>query len=232
MRTSILVWLLLGALRAQAQDAREAQPTLARLCAALRVEEGGARMSRCRTVRTARRGRTRAAVLRVTVLEGNSPEQLVIALRARGGWRRVGTLGPPAYSGHGMLGSLELVELAVRDDDGVPVVDATARSWQGEPDDAGCVHGPEETHRTICRSDEGGWRCLELQVASGPARAAIGPLAEEGTSPACTARPAVEWSLRVELSHGTLTVREDRGAIPEAHRRRLGARAWADAIAP
>ncbi|MEZ4338756.1 MAG: hypothetical protein R3B82_19230 [Sandaracinaceae bacterium] len=229
-RVAALV-LLFGLFAPAASHAQEAeapsQPTLARLCTALRAEEGGERMSRCQTVREARRGRVRAAVLRVTVLEGNSPEQLVIAVHGRAGWRRVGTLGPPAYSGHGMLGSLELTELRVLEDDGHPVIRARARYWQGEPE-GDCVRGPVEEHLTLCR-DDGGWRCLELPVGSGAERAQEGPLSEGGAT--CEPRPgAAEWSVTAELAHGTVTVAETRGPIPEALRPRLVTRSFEDAL--
>lgn len=223
--------LLLGLVVPAASRAQDeppaAYPTLARLCTALRAEEGGERMSRCRTVWQARRGRVQVAVLRVTVLEGNSPEQLVVAARGPGGWRRVGTVAPPAYSGHGMLGTVELTELRVLEDEGHPVIRARASYWQGEPE-GDCVRGPVEDHLTLCR-DDGGWRCLELPLGSGPERAREGPLSEGGAT--CEPRSgAAEWSVSVGLVHGQVTVGDARGAMPEALRPRLVTRSFEAAL--
>ncbi len=220
-----VVLALLVPTAARAQDAPVAA-TLAGLCAALRAEEGD-RMSRCRTERTARRGRVHVAVLRLTVLEGNSPAQLVLVARGRSGWRRIGFVAPAAHSGHGMLGTVELMELRVAEDDGHAVVRARARYWQGEPD-GDCVRGPVEEHLTLCRQG-GEWRCLELPVGSGAERAREGPLSEGGAT--CTARAgSPEWSVEVALVQGTVTIVPVRGVVPEPLRARLVTRSFEAAL--
>jgi hypothetical protein len=170
---------------------------------------------RCTVLRRAAHGQVEAAVLRLT---GERSTELWLAAasssNSQSPWQLVRSAGT-AYNFQDLRGQLTIRTFAIHQlvPGGTPEIDLVVSRWQSTlaSPDACSLQKLPETHRYIVARHDAGWRTFALATAREPGATRL--LTPDCTAPSWTPPPT--WSLTLDFTADTLTIRHHHGPVPK-----------------